>query len=139
MPKGDNTNPYKANQYKADPRQVLFLEYYLDPKSKTFSNALQSAKKAGYDKEYAENITSIMPTWLSEKIGELQMLSKVQRNLNKFLDDDEDKRIQLDATKFVGETIGKAIYHKKQEIDVNIKKVEITEEEKEVMDNLLYE
>ena len=41
-----------GNQYKPDPRQALFLKHYLDPKSPTFSNALQSALKAGYEQEY---------------------------------------------------------------------------------------
>jgi hypothetical protein len=61
-------NPNKANQYRPDPRQSLFLSYYLDPKSKTFSNALQSALKAGYEQEYAESITAKMPTWLSNAL-----------------------------------------------------------------------
>lgn len=69
-----------------DPRQSNFLAFFLDPKSETFSNALQSALKAGFSKEYAENITHLMPAWLSESIGELQMLSKAERNLSMFLD-----------------------------------------------------
>ena len=39
-----------------DPRQSLFLQYYLDPKSKTFSNALQSGIRAGYSAEYSQSI-----------------------------------------------------------------------------------
>ena len=45
-----------------DPRQTAFLTYYLDPKSETFSNALQSGLKAGYKQEYAENILNILLT-----------------------------------------------------------------------------
>ena len=44
-----------------NPQQELFLKYYLDPKSATFSNGLQSALKAGYAPEYAENILFVMP------------------------------------------------------------------------------
>lgn len=69
-----------------DPRQALFLTLFLDPKSETFSNALQSGLKAGFSQEYSENITHLMPAWLSESIGEMQMLSKAERNLNTFLD-----------------------------------------------------
>lgn len=81
------TNPNKVNQHTApDPRSAAFLGLYLDPKSETFSNATQSALKAGYSEEYAKNITALMPAWLSESIGELQMLSKAERNLDAMLD-----------------------------------------------------
>ena len=41
-----------------DPRQASFLAYYLNPKSDTFSNALQSGIKAGYSEEYSKVILS---------------------------------------------------------------------------------
>lgn len=78
-----------GNQYMVDPRQSIFLANYLDQKSPTFSNALQSALAAGYAQEYAENITSQAPDWLSERLGELrseQMLRKAERNLDEMLD-----------------------------------------------------
>lgn len=83
------TNPHGANQYRLDPRQAMFIAYYLDPKSQSFGNATQSAILASYDREYAENIMSKMPAWLSAKIGEYQsseLLEKAERNINKFLD-----------------------------------------------------
>jgi len=84
------TNPNKVNQYtKPDPRQTIFLSLFLDPQSKTFSNVLQSGLKAGYKREYAENLTSEMPKWLSENLGDLQMLAKAERNLNEILDLEE--------------------------------------------------
>lgn len=79
----------KGNQYMVDPRQSLFLANYLDTKSPTFSNALQSALAAGYAQEYAESITSLAPDWLSERLGELnseRMLRKAERNLDEILD-----------------------------------------------------
>src|SRR5438132_6130451 len=79
-------NPNGANQYQPDPRQALFLSYYLDPASETFSNALQSALKAGYQQEYAESITAKSTAWLAESVGDQFMLSKAERNLDKFLD-----------------------------------------------------
>lgn len=85
-PKPPNKNPYKANQYKPDPRQAAFLAFYLDPKSETFSNALQSALKAKYDMNYAKSLVSRMPTWLAEKVGELDMLRKAERNINNVLE-----------------------------------------------------
>ncbi len=79
----------QANQWGADPRQQLFISYYMDPKSATFSNALQSALKAGYAQEYAESILSLMPDWLSEKLGKIRtsgLLEKAERNLDEILD-----------------------------------------------------
>jgi phage terminase small subunit len=92
---------------KLDPRQIEFLKGYNDPKSKTFGNALQSAVKAGYSQEYAENITSLMPDWLSESIGRRKrLLEKAEKNLENLLDS-EDEKIQADMSKFVTKTLGK--------------------------------
>lgn len=89
-------NPYKANQYKPDPRQSLFLTNYLDPKSDTFSNAYQSAIKAGFSKRYAQNITHIMPTWLSETVGDDYLLAKAEANLREFIElDAKDPLVTL--------------------------------------------
>lgn len=83
------TNPNGANQYKLDPRQSLFVAYYLDPKSKTFSNAYQSALLAGYEKNYATDVLGRMPIWLQEKVADQKssaMLQKAERNLDELLD-----------------------------------------------------
>ena len=114
------TNPNGANQHIIDPRQNLFLELWLDPKSDTFSNALQSALKAGYSQEYSESLLARMPSWLSEKVSELNMLSKAERNLNKFLDLDKNPKIQADITKFVAERLGKKKYGKDESTQSNI-------------------
>jgi phage terminase small subunit len=90
-----------------DPRQALFLAYYLDPKSSTFSNALQSGIRAGYSEEYSQSILCKDLDWLSENVDKQNMVKKAMRNLNKLLDEDKDKRILLDTTKFVAERIGK--------------------------------
>lgn len=49
-------------------QQVDFLNYYLDPKSETYGNAKRSALKAKYAEQYAENITNILPKWLSDNM-----------------------------------------------------------------------
>jgi len=116
-----NGNPHGANQHKPDPRQAVFLSYYLDPKSGTFSNAYQSAIKAKFSEEYAQNITGQMPTWLSEAISDQSMLSKAERNLDKFLDYQEDPKIQADITKFVAKGLGKAKYSERTETDITSK------------------
>lgn len=97
------------------PQQELFLQCYLDPKSETWSNAVQSALKAGYSETFANNITSIMPLWLSESIGDNKLLDKAIKNLNKFLDDDENKNIQADLTKFTLSRLGKAKFSERVE------------------------
>ncbi len=105
-----------GNQYKADPRQSLFLQYYLDIKSTTFSNALQSALKAGYEQEYAENITGQMPEWLSENLGKNKRLERAEKKIDEILDynaqtenglDNTLLKTQADVSKFIASTIGK--------------------------------
>lgn len=112
-----------------DPRQTKFLSLYLDPKSTTYSNALQSALKAGYAQEYAENLTGQMPNWLSENVGKDKMLIKAERNLDEFLDlettvitqsgftktNTEILKVKADVTKFVASTVGRARYGGKED------------------------
>jgi len=92
---------------KLDPQKLSFLAFYLDINSDTFGNALQSGLKAKYSQEYSENITSSMPKWLAENIGNTKLLNKAVRNLDKFLDDNKNKKIQADITKFVAKTLGR--------------------------------
>lgn len=131
-------NPNGANQWVVDPRQTLFLENYLNPESETFSNALQSALKAGYSQEFSESITSQMPKWLAESLGELAMLSKAERNLDYYLDLDTEnvgvtkkgdtftfndarlENIKADISKFIAERIGKRKYGKDEKPQGNI-------------------
>lgn len=132
------TNPNGANQYKVDPRQALFLESYLNPESDTFSNCKQSGLKAGYGKEYSENLTNQLPTWLSKKLEANQddeMLRKADRNINEFLDmstkkeittvsgekigDTQDPalvKIKQDTTKFVNERLNKKKWSQRSEV-----------------------
>ncbi len=89
------------------PQQIEFLKYYLDPKGETYSNATRSAIKAGYSQDYADNLTSLMPDWLSENIGRRKrMLVKAENRLEASIDS-QDERVALDASKFVAKTIGK--------------------------------
>lgn len=69
-----------------DPRQTLFISYYLDPTSSTFSNAYQSAVRANYTNSYALKITELAPKWLVERVEASSMLSKALRNLNRYLE-----------------------------------------------------
>jgi hypothetical protein len=75
-----------ANQYKVDPRQSMFLQAYLDPQSDTFSNAYQSALKAGYEDEYAKVILNKDLDWLSESVKSSSLLAKAEKRLNQLMD-----------------------------------------------------
>jgi hypothetical protein len=68
-----------------DPRQAAFLAAYIDPKSPTYSNALQSALSAGYSQQYAENITSLLPEWLSERIGNDRRVQLAEAHFDEIL------------------------------------------------------
>lgn len=115
MPKKKPTNPNGANQFQLDPRQKLCWEYYINPKSKTFGNATQSAIRAKYEPDYADQITTV--EWFKGKLRRLQLLDKAEKVLDKTLtyepEDGEGKvktdllRIQTDVAKFVAQTQGK--------------------------------
>lgn len=107
------------------PQQENFLAYYTDPRSSTFSNAKQSGLKAGYSQEYSDNITSLLPDWLSESIGDSKRLKKAEKRLDQILDlepVDEEGKIdnslianQMKAISLVTKGIGKAKYSERQE------------------------
>lgn len=83
------SNPHGANQFSIDPRQSLFLAYYLDPKSQSFGNSLKSGVLAGYEEKYAQNILNKMPEWLVTKIEDYKgrrMLEKAERNIEEMLE-----------------------------------------------------
>lgn len=118
------SNPNGANQYAIDPRQKMCWSYYIDPNSETFSNALQSAIKAGYTPEYANQITT--SDWFIGKVRRLNMLDKAERKLEKTLDYDvvdpqsgkvqtDLLRIQVDASKHLTKTLGKEEYSERIE------------------------
>ena len=120
------SNPNKVNQYTApDPRQSLFLSYYLDPKSDTFANALQSGIRAGYTEEYSKTLMSQLPAWLSESISDQELLHKAEKRLKQILDFepvDEEGRIdnsllanQMKAVTLVAKAIGKNKYSERVE------------------------
>ncbi len=69
-----------------DPRQQAFAIAYMDPGSLTYGNALQSALKAGFSAEYADNILALKPRWLSEIIGKMNFMDTVKSNIKKHLE-----------------------------------------------------
>jgi len=120
------TNPNGVNQHTApDPRQAVFLAYYLDPKSETFANALQSGIRAGFSKEYSESILSRDLDWLAESVGDNALLKKAEKRLNEILDfepKDLDGKIdnallanQMKAVILVTKGLGKSKYSERTE------------------------
>lgn len=105
------------------PQQLDFIKYYFDRKSNTFSNAYQSALRAGYEEAYAKNITQLMPNWLKDLVKKEGFVEKAEKNINDLLDD-KDSRVKLDMTKFVMSRIGK--WSERSEVDLTSKGEKIT-------------
>lgn len=111
----NRTNPNGANQYSYDPRQKLCWDYYINPKSKTFGNATQSAIKAGYTSGTANTITTT--EWFIGKLWKLNSVNKAEETFKKILElpaiDENNRvdsgvlRIQADIAKFLASTQGK--------------------------------
>lgn len=58
-PNKDNGDLATGNQWTATPRQLDWLEYYMNPRHKeTYANPYQAAIKAGYSESYAKEIMS---------------------------------------------------------------------------------
>lgn len=114
-----------ASDRLLSPQQEEFLFQYTNPKSPNFGNATQSALKAGYAQEYAENITHLMPEWLSENLGDMKRLRRAEKNLSEVqelsvIDENGkvdtqilDKRIKVDM--FVAERLNKGKYSNRTE------------------------
>ena len=99
------------------PQQQAFLKAYLDPQSPTWSNAYQSAIKAGYSDEYAQNITGQMPDWLSEAISENKLVTVALTNLAATLEGDNEQ-LKWDATKFTLKGLKSDKFSEKKNVDV---------------------
>ena len=79
-------NPNGANQYLLDPRQKMCWNYYADPKSETFANGTQSAIKAGYTPEYANDITT--QDWFCDRLWRLNATFTSEKKMKELLDVD---------------------------------------------------
>lgn len=108
------SNPNGANQYLLDPRQKLCWENYTNPKSKTFGNATQSAVSAGYEYDYADQIT--MTEWFKGKVWRLNGTftgeKKIEQLINLPIQNDIGYdvgiiRVQADLAKYLTSTLGK--------------------------------
>jgi hypothetical protein len=98
-----------ANQFLLDPRQKLAWESYVNPTSKTFGNASQSAVAAGYAWAYANQITT--KGWWLGKVRKSGFMNKAEAVLEQMLDMPTEEpallRIKADTAKFILERLGK--------------------------------
>jgi len=104
-----------------NPQQQLFKECYLNPESETFGNAMQSALKAGYSKDYATNITTVDNEWMREIVGDHEMIKKAEKRLKEVLevsfDDDAQKMNAVSkVATFVAERLGKHKWAQRNEL-----------------------
>lgn len=125
-----------AGKKNLDDRQIKFLSYYLDPKSETWNNALQSAIRAGFSPKYANQIVSQNLEWVNEGLRKREvMLVKAERNMDEILDmpttnetltkhgekvtykDPKLIKTKADVSMFVAETVGKRYYSKKNMLE----------------------
>lgn len=109
----------------ATPQQQLFLKYYLDPKSETFSNYLQTGLRVGFSQQYSESIGALMPDWLADGLGKARrgkLVEKAERNLDLALEgllDDPEKGgrpLQYKASEFTLTRLNKEQYSERKEI-----------------------
>lgn len=73
------------NKIILTPQQAFFMSCYSDPDSPTWGNAKQSAIRAGFSVEYANTITYLRPKWLSEFIGQQNLIKKIEGNFDDVL------------------------------------------------------
>jgi len=118
-----------AGSALADPRRAIFKDAYLNPISRHFGNAYQSALYAGFSRQYARKIVSPSDRnkWVEEIVRDRELLDRAEENLRDFvgITDTEGQRFQVkaDITKFVAKTLGRQKYGEQkndQPIQVNV-------------------
>lgn len=109
--RGASKKSKKDSAKSFTPKQIDFAMRYYIPASPTYGNALQSALKAGYSQEYAENITTFNLEWMEKIISEIigksddkqSLVIKAKKVLSKSLDS-PDEKIAQDTAKFIAKT-----------------------------------
>lgn len=120
---------------KPDIRQALTVKYYTDPKSPTFNNLTQSARKAGFGDTYAKRFIHNQPWVKKMHARHAKLMKTVEKNLEKFATMDtegfaiidkeivqtpfsgEKLRIKADMNKFLASTLGRKDYATKVETE----------------------
>lgn len=144
MAKKPTTQVLATNQL--NPQYLKLLSFYTNPASETFNNITASGVKAGFTRSYSQNILNKKPKWFTawmiEFGGDLTRLNRAEQVLDRVLKEDYietaigafgviiDKKtgepmkrvntqimkVNLDAAKFIGETIGRNKYSRKLEL-----------------------
>lgn len=117
-----------------DPRKTAFAAAYLDPLSPTYSNALQSALKAGFEFEYARVMTAPhrRPKWLSDIVSKQGLLDIAKKNLERDLNVDintyatkgrgkDKKKIKLGINSKVMKNVQDATFFVLEKLDPDYK------------------
>lgn len=68
-----------------DPRQALFLNLYYSSTSPTWGNAKQSAIQAGYDEDYANQITYRKPAWWLGFVRQQDIAGLIEQHVHEVL------------------------------------------------------
>lgn len=121
----NNLGKTQNKQRIDDVRVVAFKQYFINPESPTFMNVLQSALKAGYSQEYSESLGYQNPKWFDElmtdkEVERAKMLEQAEKGLYEAVtydSSDKDKaKMKLQASVYVTERLGKALYSSRQEL-----------------------
>ena len=95
------------NFHCLDARQNLFWSFYLLQDSATFSNATQSALRAGFKGNSAKQVVTTV--WFKSGMQKCELLRKSKDVLEKTLDESsKDMKLAQDTAKFVARTLGKS-------------------------------
>lgn len=118
---------------RPNPRQLAFVEYYTSPASPTFSNATQSAIRAGYSEQYAKTLPQKYLIPLAERMTEKQrvdteeriamrsaMLYDAERALHSDIKIPDEavpamRAIRQKSSALIAETLGKDVYSRRSE------------------------
>jgi hypothetical protein len=120
-----NITGVKNKRSYNDPRVAVFKQYFLDPKSPTFMNTLQSGIRAGYSQQYSESIGAQQARWYVEMLESTegmraQLLASAEKALVEATQYDARNKdyaaLKLKASTFVSERLGKDAYSARQEL-----------------------
>lgn len=75
----------RAEEIVTDPRRALFLQLYYDRESPTWGNAKQSAISAGFDDDYANQITYRKPEWWLGMVRQSDIGSLIEQHVTEVL------------------------------------------------------
>jgi len=122
------------------PMQSMAKDYYIDPKSPTFSNKGASMLRAGYSLSSSKSPDAHTQNWLDDQSAvRVSMISKAQSNLKSILDLElkidrhSDKntidivKLQADVSKFTLERLASGVYNRESEASVPNVVINITE------------